>query len=164
MVYFLYCLVHALKLSKNIKYIFPIRGHTYLQNDQDFSLIRNEKKKITAEVPDDWNDIMETSVKTGNEDPYVQVRYYSTGPWHRIQIRNKRKLPEELQFQPTYNSRLPLNPHKYNDILKLTHYLSGPVCHNFYADLLGSVTTSEATTSLANEVDNEDNSSGTENN
>ncbi|CAH2089734.1 unnamed protein product [Euphydryas editha] len=153
MVYFLYCLVHALKLFKSIKYIFSIRGHTYLPNDQDFSLIRNKKKKMTAEVPDDWNDLMETvrknpspfivekikytelmnikptvslftSIKTGNEYerrrmfkiiddvPYVQVRYYCTDPWHRIQIRNKRKLPEELQFQPKYNSRLPINPHK----------------------------------------------------
>lgn len=86
-------------------------------------------------------------LKITDDVPYVQVRYHFTGPWHRIQIRNKRKLPEELQFQPTYNSRLPLNPHKYNDILKLTDYLSSPVSHNFYADLLGSVITSEATSS-----------------
>lgn len=33
MVYFLYCLVHILGLFNSIKYIFPIRGHTYLPND-----------------------------------------------------------------------------------------------------------------------------------
>lgn len=64
-------------------------------------------------------------LKITDDVPYIQVRYYFTATWDRIQNRNKRKLPEELQFQPTYKSRLPLNPHKY-DILKLTHYLSSP--------------------------------------
>lgn len=44
MVRFIYCLVHILKLFKRVTHIFPVRGHSYLPNDQDFSLIGNKKK------------------------------------------------------------------------------------------------------------------------
>ncbi|KAL4719773.1 hypothetical protein ACJJTC_012344 [Scirpophaga incertulas] len=141
MVYFLYCLVHILGSFNSIKYVFPIRGHTYLPNDQDFSLIGKKIKKWTAETPDDWNDLMEEArihpspfivekithdmffnikkavgpyflrqtkpamklkdvrmIKIQKDVPFVYVRYHFTGPWHRIMIRNKRKLPEELQL------------------------------------------------------------------
>nr|CAH7751893.1 unnamed protein product [Callosobruchus chinensis] len=45
MVYFQYMLVHVLKLFKKITHIFPMRGHSFLPNDQDFALIEKKKKQ-----------------------------------------------------------------------------------------------------------------------
>ena len=36
MMYFLYMLVHCLKLSDSVTYLFPVRGHSFLPNDQTF--------------------------------------------------------------------------------------------------------------------------------
>lgn len=58
MVHFLYMLVHYFKMFKQINYIFPIRGHSYLPNDQDFALISKRKIKETAETPQEWIDII----------------------------------------------------------------------------------------------------------
>lgn len=56
MVQFLYCLVHVLKLFQKVTYLFPIRGHSYLPNDQDFGLIGKKKKLATkVEVPEMWD-------------------------------------------------------------------------------------------------------------
>ncbi|CAH1107027.1 unnamed protein product [Psylliodes chrysocephalus] len=49
-------LVHCLKIFDKVEYIFPMRGHSYLSNDQDFSLIEKKKRKLgKAEIPDDWD-------------------------------------------------------------------------------------------------------------
>lgn len=58
MVHFLYMLVHCLKMFKQITYIFPIRGHSYLPNDQDFAIISKRKRKEAAETPAEWIDII----------------------------------------------------------------------------------------------------------
>ncbi|KAF2883760.1 hypothetical protein ILUMI_22424 [Ignelater luminosus] len=56
MVYFLYFLVHVLKLFDSILYIFPVRGHSCLSNDQDFSLIEKKKRRMErVEVPEEWD-------------------------------------------------------------------------------------------------------------
>ncbi|KAI4454181.1 dna-directed rna polymerases i ii and iii subunit rpabc2 [Holotrichia oblita] len=64
MLHFLYILVHCLKMFDSITYYFPMRGHSYLPNDQDFALI--EKKKRThgiIEVPEEWDDIIRRARK-----------------------------------------------------------------------------------------------------
>lgn len=60
MMHFLYMLVHCLKLFDRITYIFPIRGHSFLPNDQDFSVISKRKAVETAEIPEHWDTIIET--------------------------------------------------------------------------------------------------------
>lgn len=163
-----------------------------------------ETRKRNAELPDDWNNIMETArrypspfniekvthdiffdikvavgqyflrnskpamklkevrmIKIEKEFPYVLVRYTFKGPWHRIMIRNKRKLPEALKLNKMYKSTLPLNPHKRNDLIKLINFLSNPASLSFYGTLLSSSTAPESTTSAV-DIDNEDNSSGME--
>nr|CAH7733009.1 unnamed protein product [Callosobruchus chinensis] len=50
--HFLYMLVHCLNLFDTITYIFPIRGHSFLPNDQDFSIISKKKAVETAEIPE----------------------------------------------------------------------------------------------------------------
>ncbi|KAI4455560.1 dna-directed rna polymerases i ii and iii subunit rpabc2 [Holotrichia oblita] len=64
MLHFLYILVYCLKMFDSITYYFPMRGHSYLPNDQDFALI--EKKKRThgiIEVPEEWDDIIRRARK-----------------------------------------------------------------------------------------------------
>lgn len=63
MINFLYALVHIFELFKSLKYIFPIRGHTYLPNDQDFSLIGRLKKTSTVETDKEWNEIITSARK-----------------------------------------------------------------------------------------------------
>lgn len=59
MVRFLYAVIHIFKMLKQITYLFPVRGHSYLHNDQDFSLIEIKKRKLPrAEVPEDWNKLI----------------------------------------------------------------------------------------------------------
>lgn len=61
MVNFLYFLVHGLKMFKTILYIFPIRGHSRLPNDQDFSLIELKKRKNDVEVQSGWDEIIKAA-------------------------------------------------------------------------------------------------------
>ncbi|CAH1103747.1 unnamed protein product [Psylliodes chrysocephalus] len=49
MLHFIYFLVHVLKLFDEILYIYPIRGHSYLPNDQDFALIETKKNDVQKE-------------------------------------------------------------------------------------------------------------------
>ncbi|KAF2890228.1 hypothetical protein ILUMI_15945, partial [Ignelater luminosus] len=45
---------HVLKLFDSILYIFPVRGHSCLSNDQDFSLIEKKKRRMErVEVPEE---------------------------------------------------------------------------------------------------------------
>ncbi|KAJ8887489.1 hypothetical protein PR048_013704 [Dryococelus australis] len=45
MVHFLFTLVHCFHVFKTVTHLFTVRGHNYLPNDQDFSLIAIKKKK-----------------------------------------------------------------------------------------------------------------------
>lgn len=58
MVKFWYMVVHVLKLYTKVTHIFPVRGHSYLPNDQDFGLIGQERKKVTAEIEEDWDKVI----------------------------------------------------------------------------------------------------------
>lgn len=60
MIWFFYDLVHFFKLFKTIRYIFPIRGHSYLPNDQGFSLIEAKKRKHAPEVEADWEKLIKS--------------------------------------------------------------------------------------------------------
>lgn len=52
-------LVHGFKIFDKVEYIFPMRGHSYLPNDQDFSLIEKKKRKVgKAEVPEEWDKLI----------------------------------------------------------------------------------------------------------
>ncbi|KAJ4430865.1 hypothetical protein ANN_19456 [Periplaneta americana] len=35
-----------------------MRGHSFLPNDQDFSIIAKKKRKVCVETPEEWNDII----------------------------------------------------------------------------------------------------------
>ncbi|VVC94111.1 unnamed protein product [Leptidea sinapis] len=63
MVYFEYFLVHVLKIFKTVLHVFPIRGHTYLPNDSDFTLIGKKKALFSPELPSDWDNIIKDSRK-----------------------------------------------------------------------------------------------------
>lgn len=59
MVHFLYILVHCLNMFDSVTHLFPVRGHSYLPNDQDFSLVEKKKRKLeAAEAPEDWDAII----------------------------------------------------------------------------------------------------------
>lgn len=62
---FLYVLVHCLQMFESIIHIFPVRGHSFLSNDRDFSLIEKHKKTATVEVPSEWDKI----IKEAREKP-----------------------------------------------------------------------------------------------
>lgn len=61
MVRFLYFIVHVLKIFQTVMHIFPVRGHSFLPNDQDFSIISKIKAKATVELPGEWDDIINKS-------------------------------------------------------------------------------------------------------
>nr|CAH7747678.1 unnamed protein product [Callosobruchus chinensis] len=43
----------------SIIYLFPVRGHSYLPNDQDFSLIsRKMRKTERVETPEEWDNLI----------------------------------------------------------------------------------------------------------
>lgn len=69
MVRFMYILVHVFKLFKSITHIFPVRGHSYLANDQDFALITKRKNVEVAETLNDWCRIAENTRK--NPTPFT---------------------------------------------------------------------------------------------
>ncbi|KAF2889455.1 hypothetical protein ILUMI_16718, partial [Ignelater luminosus] len=53
---------HVLKLFDSILYIFPVRGDSYLPNDQDFSLIEKKKRRMKrVEVPKEWDKLILTA-------------------------------------------------------------------------------------------------------
>lgn len=73
MLHFLYFLVHILKVFDEVLYIFPIRGHSYLPNDQDFALIEKKKRRIErVEAPNDWDSLIQTARQ--NPSPFEVVR------------------------------------------------------------------------------------------
>nr|XP_022906884.1 uncharacterized protein LOC111418579 [Onthophagus taurus] len=83
MVYFLYFLVHVLKVFTSILYIFPVRGHSYLPSDQDFALIEKKKRRMErVEVPEQWDDLIRRArekpvpfeVINFNQDKFFNVK------------------------------------------------------------------------------------------
>lgn len=51
LVRFLHYMVHGKKRFQSIDVVFPVRGHSYLECDKDFGLI---KQKSVVEVPSQW--------------------------------------------------------------------------------------------------------------
>nr|CAI5864627.1 unnamed protein product [Callosobruchus analis] len=72
MVRLLYYLVHGWKLFKKVLYYFPIRGHSRLPNDQDFSLIKAKKRRNNVEIQSDWGKLIISSKE--NSSPFNLVR------------------------------------------------------------------------------------------
>ncbi|CAH1958008.1 unnamed protein product [Acanthoscelides obtectus] len=72
MMHFMYLLVHCLKLFDNITYIFPIRGHSFLPNNQDFSIISKRKAVEVAEIPEHWDTIIQTC--RSNPSPFNLIK------------------------------------------------------------------------------------------
>lgn len=72
MMHFMYILVHCLNLFDSITYIFPIRGHSFLPNDQDFSVISKRKAVEIAEIPEHWDNIIKTCRQ--NPSPFNLIK------------------------------------------------------------------------------------------
>ncbi|CAH1380009.1 unnamed protein product, partial [Tenebrio molitor] len=73
MLHFLYMLVHCLKIFDTVNYIFPMRGHSYLPNDQDFSLIEKKKRKVgKVEIPHEWDKLILNA--RANPSPFDLVK------------------------------------------------------------------------------------------
>lgn len=59
MLHFLFILVHVLKIFDKITYLFPVRGHSFLPNDQDFALIERKKRRLErVETPEEWDKVI----------------------------------------------------------------------------------------------------------
>lgn len=54
-----------MKIFKTIIHLFPVRGHSFLSNDRDFSLIERHKKTATVEIPQEWDNI----IRNARENP-----------------------------------------------------------------------------------------------
>ncbi|KAJ8892471.1 hypothetical protein PR048_005051 [Dryococelus australis] len=64
MVNILFTLVHCFHVFKTVTYLFPVRGHSYLPNDQDFSLIDKKKRHIeSVKLPEEWDSIIQEARK-----------------------------------------------------------------------------------------------------
>lgn len=94
MVHFLFSIVHVLKLFKKGTYLFPVRGHSYLTNDQDFSLISAQKKNTTiAEIPEVWDE----KILKAQKKPFPFVLKILT---HR-DFKDIKKSTEKMLFENT---------------------------------------------------------------
>lgn len=198
---FLYLLVHGLHMFKSITHVFPIRGHSFLSCDQDFSLIEKHKKTETVEMPEEWKTVIKNArsqpspftvtdvnqsmifnisdavtpyfltsgrppvkIKTArmlkysvDEPGVVLVRQTYTGYWEKCLIRNKRRLPKEFKFKHLYTTRLDIPQGKQDNLKTLTQYLKNTEAKIFYSRLL---TESTGQSDLTIDIDEEDNSSG----
>ncbi|KAJ4445109.1 hypothetical protein ANN_06908 [Periplaneta americana] len=45
-------------MFKRFTHLFTIRGHSFLSNDQDFSLIAKKKRTAFVQTPNQWDDII----------------------------------------------------------------------------------------------------------
>nr|CAI5859578.1 unnamed protein product [Callosobruchus analis] len=72
MVRFLYYLVHGWKLFKKVLYYFPIRGHSRLPDDQDFSFIEAKERRNNAKIQSDWDKLIISSRE--NPSPFNLVK------------------------------------------------------------------------------------------
>ncbi|CAG4917086.1 unnamed protein product [Colias eurytheme] len=113
MVHFLYMLVHCLHIFDSITYIFPIRGHSFLPNDQDFAIIEKRKRKEQAETPSDWDSIMSGCRQSPSPFNVIKVDqsmlfdikkatepYFLKSPKPAVQLKNLRmyKINKESPF------------------------------------------------------------------
>lgn len=122
MLHFLYYLVHGIKLFDKIEYIFPVRGHSYLPNDQDFSLVEKKKRKVERiEVPEEWDKLILNSREKPSPFKVVNVKpsmifdikkatdkYFLNSAKPAIKIKNVRKFKIEknhpcVMLRDTYN-------------------------------------------------------------
>lgn len=77
MLHFLFMLVHCFKMFKSVLHLFPVRGHSYLPNDQDFSLIEKKKRVLeSAELPDDWDQIILEARKYPSPFKLHKIHHY----------------------------------------------------------------------------------------
>ncbi|KAJ8898049.1 hypothetical protein PR048_003409 [Dryococelus australis] len=72
----LFTLVHCFHVFKTVTYLFPVRGHSYLPNDQDFSLIDKKKQHIeSVKLPEGWDSIIQESRKKQSPFSVVNIHY-----------------------------------------------------------------------------------------
>lgn len=114
---FLYHVVHVEKKLDSVMMTFPVRGHSYLENDKNMGLIKYKKAK--AEIPDDWVEIFECArqkpfpfdvVKVDKgffkawtqhlEQLYAKKSTFPSRPIKELKIQNTSK---KLIFRNTYN-------------------------------------------------------------
>lgn len=122
MLHFLYALVHGLKLFDSVTYLFPVRGHSYLPNDQDFSLISRKKRKIErVETPEGWDDLILQARSKPSPFRVVKVnqsiifdvksatdKFFSQNPKPAVNIKNVKMIRIEstsarIFLRDTYN-------------------------------------------------------------
>ena len=58
-----FMLVHIFKMFPSITAIFPVRGHSYMSCDRDFSFISKKKKRSLAETPAEWMNVIRNARK-----------------------------------------------------------------------------------------------------
>lgn len=210
MVHFIYFLVHVLKLFDEVIYIFPVRGHSYLPNDQDFALIEKKKRRIErVELPNHWDRLIKKArvkpsqfevvkmdqhhffnIKSATEnyflkaakpplqikkiremivkinDPTISVRDSYNGFWRSSIIRNKVRLPDGITLERAYDEPVKIAPLKITNLKTLLQYLERPENKLFYEQIFEKNETimERMTNNNDCEVDEDDNSSGCDDN
>lgn len=159
MMHFMYMLVHCLKLFDSITYLFPIRGHSFLPNDQDFSIISKRKAVETAEIPKHWDNIIKTCRQKPSPFNVIKVqqkdifnfklstdRFFIKNPkpaiklkslrMYRIQLHNK-FLEARDTYSGPWRQSIIRNKVPHGKELKLTPMYSEPIPINAskYSDL-----------------------------
>ncbi|KAJ8892700.1 hypothetical protein PR048_005281 [Dryococelus australis] len=77
MVHFLFTLVHCFHVFKTVTYLFPVGGHSYLPNDEDFSLIdKNKRYTEYVELPEEWDSIIQEARKKPSPFSVVNMHYH----------------------------------------------------------------------------------------
>lgn len=116
---FLHNVVHNQRRFNNIKIIFPIRGHSYMEPDKNMGLINTAQR---AEIPADWIDIIRqarskpspfdvvdvkqslfrtwTKLFNSNSE-YVKKCPFASRPVRELEIRQEH--PRFLYYRTTYN-------------------------------------------------------------
>ncbi|KAJ8867044.1 hypothetical protein PR048_032906 [Dryococelus australis] len=142
MVHFLFTLVHCFHVFKTVMSLFPVRGHSYLPNDQDFSLVDKKKRHIeSVELPKEWDSIIQVARKKPlpfNVANMHYPRYKYHGPWQTCTVQ-KKPMPDVLDLSSLYATHPPIAPVKKKD-LQQTMSFAKPENRRFYEDLISGIT------------------------
>ena len=93
-------------------------------------------------------------------DPRVSVRDSYSGAWRKVDIRNKKRIQEEMTLTPLYNEGIQINPAKAQGLRSLYSFLEKEESRVFYENLIGTIESAEDRSGP--EVIDSDNSSGEE--
>ncbi|KAJ8884380.1 hypothetical protein PR048_016237 [Dryococelus australis] len=168
MVHFLFTLVHRFHVFKTVSYLFPVRGHSYLHNDQDLLTKRNDtldlsnyQKSGTVLFKKQGRNhlhLVSLTCTTSTHMLYITEKYFYVsvrdtyhGPWQTCTVL-KKHMPAVLNLTSLYATHPPIAPVKKNDLQQLMPFVK-PENRRFYEDLISGLSNNDENEKLTNNLE-----------